>query len=91
LLASPPIQKNRGLDLEIPSQRFHLLDAKLSLAGEDLRDRRIGESRSGSDLALRFLVGLDQVAQHVDAGNRRDRVVLFLKHFDKYGECQQIL
>jgi hypothetical protein len=90
-LASPSIEKNRGLDLEKPSQRFDLLDAELSLAGEDLRDRRIGESRSGSDLALRFLVGLDQVAQHVDAGNRRDRVVLFLKHFDKCGECQQIL
>jgi hypothetical protein len=36
-----PIKKNRGLDLDEPSQRFDMFDAELSLAGEDLRDCRI--------------------------------------------------
>jgi hypothetical protein len=71
--SAPPIKKNRGLDLEKPGQRVHVLDAELSFAGEDFQDRRVGEFSSASDIALRLLVGLDQKAQHVGACNRRDR------------------
>jgi len=39
---------------------------------------------------LSLLVGFDQVAQHVDTGNRRDRVVCLLVFFDEDSERKQV-
>jgi hypothetical protein len=50
----------------------------------------IVESGSGSDIALRRVAGLDQIAQHFDAGDRRDRVVFLGVFFDEYSKSQQI-
>ncbi len=63
------LEENPRLDLEVPSQRFDLLDAEISLAGKDLRDRRIGQSGPGGDFMQLRLMDPDQVGEGSNASN----------------------